>query len=68
MYLIYQYNKINKTKITFLPFNQVTIIIRVHTEDNKLVIITETKTVHFDLSEDVDNNLKYEIDFIIKDN
>ena len=39
-----------------------------HIEDNKLVIITETKTVHFDLSEDVDNNLKYEIDFIIKDN
>ena len=68
MYLLYQYKKINKNKITFLPFNQVTIIIQVHIEDNKLVIITETKTVHFDLSEDVDNNLKYEIDFIIKDN
>ena len=54
--------------MTFRLFNQVTIIIRVHIEDNKLVIITETKTVYSDLSEDVDNNLKYEIDFIIKDN
>ena len=68
MYLLYQYNKINKNKMTFRLFNQVTIIIRVHIEDNKLVIITETKTVYSDLSEDVDNNLKYEIDFIIKDN
>ena len=39
-----------------------------HIDSNKLVIITEPKTIHFDLSKDVDNNLKYEIDFIIKHN
>ena len=32
--------------------------------NNKLVIITEPKTIHLDL----DNNLKDEIDFIIKPN
>ena len=32
------------------------------------VIITEPKTIHFDLSKDVGKNLKYEIDAIIKDN
>ena len=37
-------------------------------EDNKLAIITESKTVNFDLSKDLDNNLKYEINFIIKHN
>ena len=39
---------------------------RVHIEDNKLVIIAEPKTFHFDLSENVDNCLKCEIDYIIK--
>ena len=39
-----------------------------HTGDNKLVITTESKTVHFDLSKIVGNNLKHEIDFIIKCN
>ena len=37
-------------------------------EDNKLAIITEPKTVNFDLSKDLDNNLKYEINFMIKHN
>ena len=37
-------------------------------KDNKLVITTEPKTIHFDLSKDVDNNLKHEINFIIKNN
>ena len=32
------------------------------------IIITEPKTIHFDLSKDVGKNLKYEIDAIIKDN
>ena len=40
-------------------------IMGVQFEDNKLVIITEPKTFHFDLRKDVDN-LKHEIDFIIK--
>ena len=31
----------------------------VHIEDNKLVTITEPKTICFDLSKDVYNNLKY---------
>ena len=41
---------------------------RVHIEDNKLVIIAEPKTFHFDLPKDVDKNLEHEIDFIIKHN
>ena len=45
----------------------------VHIEVKKLVIITEPKAIYFDfisfwLSKDVDNNFKYEIDFIIKHN
>ena len=40
----------------------------VHIEDNKFVIITENKTFHFDLPRGVDNNLKHEIDSIIKHN
>ena len=38
----------------------------VHIRDNKLVIITEQKTFHFDLPKDVDIDLKHEISFIIK--
>ena len=38
----------------------------VHTEDSKFVIITEPQTFQFDLLKNVDNNLKYEIDSIIK--
>ena len=34
----------------------------VHIGDNKLVISTEPKTIHFDLSRNVDKNLKLEID------
>ena len=40
----------------------------VHIEDNKPVIRIKPKTIRLDLSKDVDNNLKYEIDFIIKHN
>ena len=40
----------------------------VHSENNKLAITTEPKTFHFDLSKDVDINLKHEIHFIIKHN
>ena len=38
----------------------------VHIEYKKLIIITGSKTIY--LSKDVDNSLKYEIDFIIKHN
>ena len=40
--------------------------IGVHLEDNKLVIATGHKVFYFDLPKDVDKNLKYEIDYIIK--
>ena len=59
-----QHNKIHFKSLQQL--NQVSIITGMHVEDNKLVIITKPKTIHFDLSKDVDNSLKYETDFIIK--
>ena len=37
-----------------------------HIRDSKLVIITESKNICFDLPKDVDNNWKYEISFIVK--
>ena len=37
-----------------------------HTGDNKLMITTESETVHFNLPQDVDNNLQQEIDSITK--
>ena len=37
-------------------------------EDNKLVMATESKTLHFDLPKDADINLKHEICYIIKHN
>ena len=40
----------------------------IHISDNKLVIITEPKTIHFNLPKVISNKLKYEIDFIIRDN
>ena len=36
--------------------------------EKKLVITAGPKIIHFDLSKDVDNNLKHEIDSIIKHN
>ena len=36
--------------------------------DKKLVLIAEPKTFHFGLSKDIDNNMKYETDCIIKYN
>ena len=47
-------------------FNQVIIIMGVHTDNNKLAKITEPKTIHFDLSKNFDNNVKYETDFYHK--
>ena len=37
-------------------------------KNNKLMIITEPKTIHFDLPRYIDNNLKRRIDFITKYN
>ena len=39
-----------------------------HIEDSKLVIITESNTIHFDLHKNVHKNLYHEIDSIIKHN
>ena len=38
------------------------------TDDNKLLIITKQKTSHSDLSKSVDQNIKIEINFIVKNN
>ena len=43
-------------------FNQVIITMRVHVRDNKVIITAEPKTFYFDLTNNVDNNLKHEID------
>ena len=37
-------------------------------KDNKLVIITKIKTIHFSLTNNFGNYLKLKIDFIIKHN
>ena len=41
---------------------------RNYNDNNKLVIITEPKTISFNLTKKVDNNLKNEVDHIIKHN
>ena len=46
LYLLYYYNKITR-KFTM----------RVYIDDNKVVIITETKTISFNLNKKVDNSL-----------
>ena len=40
----------------------------VHSNKNKLLIITEPKTIYFDLPQDVVTNLMQETDYIIKQN
>ena len=37
-------------------------------DDKKFLIVTEPKTIHFDLPIEVKNCLKHEIKFFIKDN
>ena len=49
-------------------FNQVVILMGVISKENQFVIIIEPKTIYFDLLKKFDNNLKREIDFIIKHN
>ena len=49
-------------------FYQVVTTIGAHIRYIKFIIKTEPKTVRFDLPKDVDNNLKHEIDSIIKYN
>ena len=40
----------------------------VHSHKNKLLIITEPKTIYFDLPQDVVTNLMQETDYMIKQN
>ena len=63
---MYPYSKV--TKKFLQQFNQVIIILAVYMDENKLVIMPQPKTICFDLRKDVDNNLKHEIDSIIKYN
>ena len=58
LYFLYQHNKITKKS---LQFNQVIIITK-----EKMIVIRDPKTFHFDCSKDVDENLKHKIEFIIK--
>ena len=63
-------NEIGQTLYLFYlhtQFNQVIITVGVIIKD-KLEIITEPKTNHFDLTKNVNNSLKYEVDLIIKHN
>ena len=63
LHLLFQHNKI--TKISLQQFNQVIIIMK-----ESLVVITEPKTFYFDFDwpKNIDENLKHEIEFIIKSN
>ena len=73
-----QTKKQNQTKTTFfvslikkLPKLFAIIQFRQYingSEHWRLVIIAEPKTIHFDLPKDVGDNLKHEIDFVIKHN
>ena len=49
-------------------FNQVIITMGVNIKDNKLIIIAKPKTIRFDLTKDVCNDSKYEINSIKKHN
>ena len=49
-------------------FNKVITAMGVHSNKNKLLIITEPKTIYFDLPQDVVTNLMQETDYIIKQN
>ena len=49
-------------------FNKVIITMGVHSHKNKLLIITEPKTIYFDLPQDVITNLMQETDYMIKQN
>ena len=62
LYPLHQHNKITKTLYNFI------MIMGVHSKNNKLVIITEPKSFHFDLPKDGGKSLKHETDSTIKHN
>ena len=57
--------RIIKSLKHLITFSQVVITMRVIIKDIKLVI-TEPKTIHFNLPKDANSNFKHEIEFIIK--
>ena len=62
---IYLFVSTQKNQKTLQQFNQVIIIIAVHTENKKLVITTAPKSFHLDLPRDIGINFKHELSFII---
>ena len=64
LYLLNQHNKITKKLYNNLIKCIITMV--VHNGDNKIIITTEAKTFYFYLPKYVDNDLKHEINFIIK--
>ena len=52
----------------FIQFHQVVTITGVYIENKKLAIIPDPKSIRFNLIEKSNNNLRYEIDHIIKHN
>ena len=63
LHLLYQHNKI--TKKVYKNFNQVIVIMK-----ENVIVIKEYKTFYFDFDWSIgaDENMKHEIEFIIKDN
>ena len=51
---------------TLQQFNKVFITMGVHSHKNKLLIITEPKTIYFELPQNIVTNLMKEIDYMIK--
>ena len=64
LYLLYQPNKITKKLFNSL----IRSLDRSTHCRNKILIATEPKTIYFDLSKNVGNNLKHKIDSTIKHN
>ena len=67
MHLLYQHIKITETVHNTL-IKKVTKIKKMITKSNKIIMITEPKTIHFDLNNEIDNNIKTKIYFILKPN
>ena len=59
-------NKIRQIMYPLYHHNKITMGVSIY--DNKLVIITEIKTIRFNLTKTTDNSLKHETEFIIKSN
>ena len=61
MYLLY-------LQTTLQQFSQVIIVVGVYTDDNKHVILTVLKTIHFNLTNKIDNSLKHATEYTVRHN